>query len=262
MRMSNLVVLALVPVLAPVLVMVMEPVAGRGVVVPAPASAQPGATLPDGFEVLEAAVEAIGGASAYGQFRSERLSGRVEIPSLGAKGRVVLRREAATKTRLDIELEGLGTIAQGTNGETAWRAMLGMGVEKLEGEEARRMLSEASYDAAVEPRKTYASATTTGKEMFEGVECYRVELVTSWGDHQVGVFEVETGLHRKLSTREGPGSAVFSAETVYGEYRRVQGIKRPHRLEVTAMGLAQVMVFEEIEFGVKFERGTFDPPAE
>ena len=248
--------------LVPVLMAMSMPVGEGSHSGPAPRSAQPGSNLPDGFEVLDAAVEAIGGAKAYRQFRSERLSGTVEVPAMGAKGRVVLRREAATKTRLDIELEGLGSIAQGTNGEVAWRAMLGMPAEILEGEEARRMLAEASYDAAVEPRKTYTSATTTGKETFEGVECYRLELVTSWGDHQVALFEVETGLHRKVSTRSAPGSDTFSAETVYSDYRKVRGLKRPHRLEVSAMGMQQVIVFEEIELGAKFPKDTFDPPKE
>lgn len=221
---------------------------------------QPSGTLPDGFDVLEDCVEALGGEKAYRAHRTERMAGTIEVPALGATGRVVLMREASTKTRLDIELDGLGTMMQGTNGEVAWRAQPGSPPEMLEGDEAQRLIHEANYDAPVEPRKTYTSATTTGKVMLDGVECYSVDLVTSWGDHQVALFEVETGLHRRTSTREAPGSGTFTTETTYSDYRRVQGVKRPHKLEIKTLGMAQVIRFDTVELGVKFQKGTFDPP--
>ena len=226
---------------------------------PTPA-AQPAGNLPDGFKVLENYIEALGGESAYRKHKSEQLTGTISIPVLGASGTVVLMREASTKTRVDIELEGLGRISQGTNGEVAWRSQLGMPAEILGGEEASSMLREANYYAPVEPRKTYTAATTTGKVTFEGVECYRVELVTSWGAHQVGLFEVETGLHRKISTRDAEGSDTFTTETTYSDYRKVKGVKRPYKLEIKATGMTQVIVFDTIELGTKFDKGTFDPP--
>ncbi len=227
----------------------------------APISSQPASNLPDGFKVLESYVEAIGGEKAYRKHKSEQLTGRIEIPMLGAKGTVVLLREASTKTRVDIELEGLGQIIQGTNGEIAWRSQLGMPVEILSADEASQILNEANYYAPVEPRKVYTSATTTAKVTFEGVECYRVELVTSWGDHQVGLFEVESGLHRKISTRESPGSDTFTAETTYSDYRKVKGVKRPYKLEIKASGMTQIIEFDSIELGTRFDRDTFEPPS-
>ena len=95
---------------------------------------------------------------------------------------------------------------------------------------------------------------------FDGVECYQLELVTRWGDHQVGLFEVESGLHRKVSTRTAPGSDTFSSETTYSDYRRVKGVKRPFALEISAMGMKQVIRFDSIELGVKFDKDAFDPP--
>ncbi len=227
---------------------------------PPSATAQPASNLPDGFKVLEDCVEAIGGEKAYRQHKSEQLTGTISIPVLGASGTVVLMREASTKTRVDIELEGLGKISQGTNGEVAWRAQLDMPAEILEGEEASSMLREANYYAPVEPRKTYTAATTTGKVTFDGVECYRVELVTSWGAHQVGLFEVETGLHRKISTRDAEGSDTFTTETTYSDYRKIKGVKRPYKLEIKAAGMTQVIAFDKIELGTKFGKGTFDQP--
>lgn len=226
----------------------------------APAANQPATNLPDGYKVLEDYVEAIGGEKAYRKYKSEELTGTIEIPALGAIGTIVLRRQASTKTMVTIELEGLGSIIQGTNGEVAWRSQLGMPTETLEGDEADRLINEANYYATVEPRKTYTEAKTVGKVTFDGVECYQLELVTRWGDHQVGLFEVETGLHRKISTRTAPGSDTFTTETTYNDYRRVKGLKRPFSLEISAMGMKQVITFDSIEMGAKFDKDTFDPP--
>ena len=219
-----------------------------------------GANLPDEFKILEDYVDALGGEKAYRKYKSEELAGTIEIPALGASGTVVLRRQASTKTMVTIELEGLGSIIQGTNGEVAWRSQLGMPTEILEGDEADRLINEANYYAPVEPRKTYTEARTVGKVEFDGVECYQLELVTRWGDHQVGLFEVESGLHRKVSTRTAPGSDTFSSETTYSDYRRVKGVKRPFALEISAMGMKQVIRFDSIELGVKFDKDAFDPP--
>lgn len=226
----------------------------------APLANQPATNLPDGFKVLEDYVDAIGGEKAYRKYKSEELAGTIEIPALGAGGTVVLRRQAATKTMVTIELEGLGSIIQGTNGEVAWRSQLGMPTEILEGDEAHRLINEANYYATVEPRKTYTEAKTVGKVTFDGVECYQLELVTRWSDHQVGLFEVETGLHRKISTRTAPGSDTFTTETTYGDYRKLKGLKRPFALEISAMGMKQIITFDSIELGVKFDKDTFDPP--
>ncbi|RNC82684.1 MAG: hypothetical protein ED559_13180 [Phycisphaera sp.] len=218
-------------------------------------------TLPDGFDILDRCVEAIGGEEAYRMHKSEMMSGTVSIPALGVDGTIVVRRQATTKTLVTIELAGLGEVTQGTNGEVAWSSEAGQPAKLLSGPQADSLINEANFYGPVEPRKTYTSAKLVETVTFDGVECYKLELVTSWGAHQIGLFEVETGLHRKTSTRASAGSEVFTTETTYSDYRRVNGVKRPHKLIVNAMGIEQAIEFDEIEFGAKFDKKLFTPPS-
>ena len=218
-------------------------------------------TLPDGFEILDRCVEAIGGEEAYRRHKSEMMSGTVSIPAMGIDGTIVVRRQASTKTLVTIELAGLGEVTQGTNGEVAWSSEAGQPAKLLSGPQAQRLINEANFYGPVEPRKTYTSAKLVETIEFEGIECYKLELVTSWGDHQVGLFEVESGLHRKTSTRASAGSDVFTTHTAYSDYREVDGVKRPHKLVVNAMGIEQVIEFDEIELGAKIDKTLFTPPS-
>lgn len=218
-------------------------------------------TLPDGFEILDTCVEAIGGEEAYRDHKSEMMSGTVSIPAFGVEGTIVVRRQAATKTLVTIELAGLGEVTQGTNGEVAWSSEAGQPAKLLDGPQAESLINEANFYGPVEPKKTYTSAKLVETVEFDGVECYKLELVTSWGAHQVGLFEVESGLHRKTSTRASEDSDVFTTETTYSDYREVEGVKRPHKLVVNAMGIEQVIEFDEIEFDAKFDKELFTPPS-
>lgn len=221
------------------------------------------ATLPDGFEVLDRYVEAIGGEEAYRKHKTEQMTGQYSMPAMGIQGPIVIKRAATTKTLINIQVPPFGEVIQGTNGEEAWGASPDRPMTMLEGAEADKMINEANFYAIVEPRKTYTSAETVGTVTFAGVECYKVNVVTSWGEHQVCLFEVESGLHRKVSTRESTETDVFTNEITYSDFRDADGIKRPFRMAITTaamMGAEQVIQFETIEFGVEFEEGTFDPP--
>ena len=221
------------------------------------------ATLPDGFEVLDRYVEAIGGEHANRKHKNEKMTGSFKMEAMGIDGTIVIRRAAATKTLVNIDLGVMGSAVQGTNGEVAWASQPGQPLGIIEGEQADGMINESNFYANIEPRKTYTSAETVGIVTFDDVECYKVNLLTSWDQHMVGLFEVESGLNRKISSRDSLETDSFTNEVTYSDFREVDGIKRPFNLEITAavmMGMVQVIEFDTIEFDVEFEKGTFDPP--
>lgn len=221
------------------------------------------ATLPDGFEILDRYVEAIGGEDRYREHKNEKMSGSYKMEAMGVDGSIEILRASVTKTLITVELGVLGQAVQGTNGEVAWASQPGQPLGVIEGPEADRLINEANYYAIVEPRKTYTSAETVGIVMFEDVKCYKVNLLTSWGQHAVGLFEVESGLHRKTSTRDSLETDVFTSEITYSDFREVEGIKRPYKMTIVAaamMGIEQVIEFDTIEFDADIKLGTFDPP--
>jgi hypothetical protein len=221
------------------------------------------ATLPDGFEILERYVEAIGGEEAYRKHKNEEMTGSFKMEAMGIDGSIVILRAATTKTLVTVELGVMGSAVQGTNGEVAWASQPGQPMAIIKGAQADQMINESNYYATVEPRKTYTSAETVGIVTFDDVKCYKVNLLTSWDQHEVGLFEVESGLHRKVSTRDSVDTDVFTNEVTYSDYREVEGVQRPFKLEIKAaamMGAVQNIEFDTIEFDVEIENGTFDPP--
>ena len=218
------------------------------------------ADLPDGFEILNRYIHAIGGEEAYRKHTSQRLKGSFSIPVMGIEGSVLIQQQAPTQSLLNIELNGIGSVVQGTDGEVAWIGQPGQKTKMAEGELADLLIHEANFYAIVEPHKVYTSAKTVGTEMLDGVECYRVELETSWGQHRVALFEVESGLHRKMSMYDANNPEMPSNVIVYDDYREVGGIKRPYKLTITSEGTDQEIIFDSIEFDVQFPKDTFDPP--
>ncbi|HED54836.1 MAG TPA: hypothetical protein ENJ00_11655 [Phycisphaerales bacterium] len=225
-----------------------------------PSTATATADLPDGFEVLNRYIKAIGGEEAYRKHTSEQLKGSFTLPAMGVEGTIHIRRLAPASSLLNIELDGLGSVVQGSDGDVAWMAQPGQQPRIVEDELADQIIHEANFYALVEPHSMYDSAETLGIEMYDGVECYIVKLETTWGQHRIALFEVESGLHRKMAIFDTDNPEMPSNVIEYDNYREVGGIMRPFQLTITNAGMEQVIEFDSIEFDVTFDPGTFDRP--
>lgn len=240
-----------------------------GVLAPAhlPTVAQPesqskqDASLPDGFTVLERYAEAIGGAEKYKQYETCEMRGTLKSSLPDDKGTIVIKQKAPHDSHVTIAFEENGTITQGTTSDMAWAVQPGMPVQRFTGKSAEPMIMEAGFYNPVEPREVYASAETVGVEEYDGVECYKLLLVTRWGQQQSGLFEVESGLHRQKQVYAGNSHEMVMNTTEYDDYRETGGIKRPFKMTIRMMGITQSAAFDTIEFGVTIDADTFEPPA-
>ncbi|MFI4891985.1 MAG: hypothetical protein ACIAQ0_00925 [Phycisphaerales bacterium JB058] len=221
-----------------------------------------GAKLPDGFAILEKHVEAVGGEEKNKAFKASRMSGEFSIPAMDLTGEITISSKAPSSTLIVVDLPGMGQVVQGTDGKLVWAAQPGQRMQVLEGGQAEELKNQAQFYASIEPRKTYTEAKAVAIVEHEGTRCYKVNLTTSWGSHQVGLYEVETGLLRKMSVRASAESDTYTNETAFSDYQETQGIKHARRLELNNGQMQQVMTFHTVELDPEFEEGLFDPPGE
>ncbi|GAB5497270.1 MAG: hypothetical protein Phyf2KO_23500 [Phycisphaerales bacterium] len=218
--------------------------------------------LPDGFEILEKHVEAIGGEKAWKKHTGVRMEGTFDMPAFGMGGTVLINMQAPNKRAMVINVEGMGVIKQGTNGEVAWNTQMpGTPPTILEGEDAKDEIKEADFYGDIYPRKKYASAETVGEFTLDDKKVYKVKLVTADGDHLESMFDIETGLLLRQSFKASEDAASFSTETVFKSYKDLgDGIMMASELEIVTPQFSQTITMDSIELDPEFESTTFDPP--
>ncbi|GAB5497271.1 MAG: hypothetical protein Phyf2KO_23510 [Phycisphaerales bacterium] len=216
--------------------------------------------LPDGFEILERHVEAVGGEKLNKKFKAVRMSGVFEMAAMNLSGPIVMSAKAPSSNLIQIDFGAMGKVVQGTDGKSVWSAQPGQEPQLLEGDAAEIMKNQSGFYSSVEPRKTYTSAETVAIVDHDGTQCYKVNLITSWDQHQVALYEVESGLLRKMSIRAAPGAEAFTNETEFLDYKEIKGIKHARKLIVSNMGMNQTIAFDSVELDPEFESGHFDPP--
>jgi hypothetical protein len=165
--------------------------------------------LPPAAKILAKSVEAQGGKELFAKIRTRITKADLSVTPPGAKGSLVSYMDVSGKLFDELELEGMGTSAAGTDGTTFWTTNAMMGPRLVEGEEAAALQREADVNALMNWREHYKSAKTVGTGDVDGRACYKVELVTNAGMKETFYFEQKRGLPLRVDgTVPSPGGDV------------------------------------------------------
>ncbi len=222
-----------------------------------------GSDLPAGKEVFENYLAAIGGREKLTQLKSTRYTGTINISNM--RGSIVIKRARPGMFSLHIELPKLGSIDQGTNGEFAWDVSPMQGARLLKGDESDEMIKRADFDEETDPEKYYKSIECTGTEKVNDVDCYVVEFTDDDDVVERRFYDMKSHLLTMVETKRG---AVFgTVKTSLSDYKEFAfvgqqgGVKLPTHHEMTVMGVAQVVQFDDIAINVELAEDEFAPPA-
>ncbi|MFG0305015.1 MAG: hypothetical protein ACF8Q5_02235 [Phycisphaerales bacterium JB040] len=227
-----------------------------------PAAQPAGEDLPSGWEVLETYVKARGGAERYLELEAIRAVGKfsMEMP-MAMEGEVVRTEAAPNMIHMSIELGGMGTMVQATDGEVAWAIQPGSTEPViLQGEMAQQMLRRANFHDIVRPRERYESATVVGIEDVEGKPSYRVDLVDKHGESSVGFYSVETGLQTKAMSRTSPNAEQFDQTSWFFDWKEIDGVMHPMTIRQQNQGNEFYIRFDSVEHDPELDRSIFSPP--
>jgi hypothetical protein len=227
-----------------------------------PANSNSAAALPTGDQVYKHYVEAIGGRAAWEKLRTRVSKGTIEIPAMNnLSGTIEVHMKAPNLILVVINLGG-AIISQGFDGTTAWSDDPRNGLRVLTGGELEDERKEANFYHALDLQKIYSKFAVTGTEKVDDHDTYVVEATPAGGgDPDKLYFDTGSGLEvRSVNHRHTPGGSMeFSANIA--DYREVDGVKLPFRVEQASSQSAFTIKFTDIQHNVELADRLFAKPA-
>jgi hypothetical protein len=217
--------------------------------------------LPKAEEILDKFVEVTGGKAAYEKVHNEKSTGTFEFVGKGVKGTLTSYRAEANKMYTRVELENIGAIEHGTDGETAWTLSL-QGPHIAQGEERALALREATLRAPLQWRKLYKSVETAGVENVDGVACYKVVLTPNEGKPETQYYDKKSNLMVKMTMTVVSQMGEIPSEMVISDYKEQNGLLSPRKTHNKVLGQEFETTVSQIDYNIDMPKDRFDLPNE
>lgn len=224
----------------------------------APARAQ---ELPAAREILNAYVNAVGGAEAIGRAQHRHSVSEVSMPAAGMTMTVELWQSRPNKMTSVTTLPGIGEIKAGYDGQVAWSMNPMEGPKILDGAELEQALRQADFDANLHFENLFPTMETVERAEVAGRPCYRVRMVATNGDEAFGCFDVENKLLVSMTARMESQMGSIETTSEFQEYRDFGGVKMPTRSVMSMAGQQMVVTVKEVDTN-PIPEATFALPAE
>jgi hypothetical protein len=208
---------------------------------------QPAGKIVDRFK------KASGGKSAA-RVKSTTMTGSVK-GSDGTAGRFSYQASAPNNIRLDLEVGG-SKVSECYNGKSAWR-LDARGLRTLLGDEAKRLRLEAvlSNSRLNDLQRSRIVPQFAGKTILDGREANAIEFIKD--NVRVKLFfDALTNLPVKRERETADGAE----ETVYGDYRAVDGVMEPFSLKIKKGASELLVTIDRVEHNRAVELAAFRYP--
>jgi len=219
-------------------------------------------TLPKGEDILDKNLEATGGKAAREKCKNRVEKGTIEITSIGIKGEVTIFAAAPNKMYFVTKLEGIGQIEEGCDGKVAWSINPTTGPRIKEGAERDSALRRADLEADANWRKYTKKAECTGEETVDGKPCYKVELTMTDGQTRTHCYDKSSYLLLKSSGAEKTANGDVNAESVFSDFRKVDGVLLPFKTKQTVISTEIIVTIDKVEHNVEIPENRFDLPGD
>lgn len=214
-------------------------------------------------QILECSIEATGGREAYAKLASTVAKGVLEFEPQHLHGAIEFYAKAPNKRLVITRLENIGEILQGFDGQVAWMSNPMEGrVVRVEGAEAERIRREADFHRPLRWRELYTKVELAGKQTVDGRATYVVRLTPRQGKPLTHYYDAESFLLVRQDLVQQTTQGELPVQALLSDYRDVDGIKVPFRIEQQMPMGKMVIVFHEIRNNVVIEDARFAMPAE
>jgi len=183
-------------------------------------------------EILGKWIEAQGGAKALEAVKDTTITGNVQLVSMGINGTLTMYQKEPNMMRLDIEIMGM-VITQAYDGEIAWMVDPQTGATTQMPENATQEFKRQALgnDALINPEKYGIKYDFKGKEKLEEKEYLVLEQTTSDGHKTTIYIDPATYLtYKTKGTAMGQAGVEVMAETITGDYKKVEGLLIAHSM--------------------------------
>ena len=216
--------------------------------------------LPKAETILDRFVEVVGGKAAFEKHHNEVMHGNLEFTGRGLKGTMTVYQAEPDQIRVTIDIEGVGKFDSGTSGDVAWENSAMQGPRIKQGIEKSDALRDATFNSAIQWRKLYTKAETTGVETVQDHECYKVVLTPPQGNPTTHFYDKKSGLLIKTATTRATQMGDISAEVFADDYRKEGDILSAHKISNKFAGQEFQITVQSVEFNVDMPKDRFDMP--
>jgi hypothetical protein len=218
--------------------------------------------LPAAATILDRFVEVTGGKAVYEKRKTEIETSQLEFTALGLKGVLTAYSAEPGQHYSRLDLEGVGKVEMGVSGGVAWENNSISGPRVKTGEEKLQAQRDARINAPYHWREIYSKAETTGAEIVEGEDCYKVLLTPAEGNPVTMYFGKKSGLLKKNTVVATSPSGDIPAETIVSAYREFGGMLVPSKMTEKAVGQEFTITLDDMQVNRAIPPERFELPAE
>lgn len=208
--------------------------------------------------ILDKYFEVTGGRDAYKKIRTQITTGTMEFMGKGIRATITSYKAEPKKSYNVIEIEGIGKIEQGANGDVVWERSALQGPRLKDGEEKAAALREAALSA--DWRDLYKKAESAGTETIGDQVCYKVILTPDEGKPETRYYDKKSNLLVKVVKTVKTGMGEIPAEIMVSDYKDVGAIRVPHKLLQKGLGQEFLIVIEKVQHNAEIPKDRFDLP--
>lgn len=216
-------------------------------------------------EIIEKHLQAMGGKDKLKAVQSERITGKM-VMGQGMEAPFTLEMSRPNKMRMEFTFQGM-TGVQAFDGKTGWSVMPFMGKtdpEAMPEEEVKRMQEQSDMDGLLLDYKEHGrTVELVGKEELEGTPVYKLKVTQKSGDVFNVYIDAEQYLQLKQAGKTKVRGQEIESETIFGDFKKVDGLVFPHSIEQKAAGMpgGMVMTVSKIELNTGVTDSRFTMPA-
>ncbi len=211
-------------------------------------------------QVMEKAIDAIGGQKAFEGLKSQYMKGKFEFPSMGVTGESEIFQKAPNKQMSVTTVEGFGEIRLGFDGEVAWADNPMAGLTTMEGEALAAIRLQSTFNAELKWKELYPKAELKGKEPVGEREAYVVELTPAEGKPATHYYDAENFLLLRSDVVVPTMSGMNLVQWMFSDYKDVEGRKIPHTVKQNIPEGEIVITLAEVKSNIDIDDARFAKP--
>ncbi|MBW8873500.1 MAG: DUF4292 domain-containing protein [Acidobacteria bacterium] len=216
-------------------------------------------------EIIEKHLQAMGGKDKIKAVQSERITGKM-VMGQGMEAPFTMEMSRPNKMRMEFTFQGM-TGVQAFDGKAGWSVMPFMGKtdpEAMPEEEAKKMQEQSDMDGLLMDYKEHGrTVELAGKEDVEGTPAYKLKVTQKSGDIVYVYIDTEQYMQLKQTGKTKVRGQEIESQTVFGDFKKVDGLVFPYSIEQKAQGApgGMVMTVSKIELNPSVTDSRFTMPA-
>lgn len=226
----------------------------------APPANQASADLPSGRAVIDRYIEAIGGAETITGTDSWRARGTFELPAQGITGTLEIMSARPARSRVVLDVPGVGIIESGFDGKVAWMIDPVSGPALLTDRALAQAADDAAFDAVLHEPAFTPELTTVERLQFDGRQAYKVRVVFASGREQFEYYDVESGLQIGTEGARQTPMGVVPSTSFLRNYKPFGRTMQATEVVQQTFGFEQVVRIQSFEYDVVPENAFALPP--